>query len=261
MRAQLPSALTQLDAIRAASAGRSRVIFLDYDGTLTPIVSRPEDAVLTGQMRSVLVELVQRGPVAIVSGRGLQDVRAKVDLEALYYAGSHGFEIAGPGGLHEIYQPAEVFLADLDQAELALRRNITTRRGTQVERKPFSIAVHYRHVDDENIPSILAAVEAVQGDYPKLRRTGGKCVVELRPDLAWHKGTVLFWLIERMGLTRADMFPIYLGDDVTDEDAFVALKQDGIGILVSETPCETAAQYCLANPDEVYDFLMALSYD
>ncbi|MGH8721137.1 MAG: trehalose-phosphatase, partial [Burkholderiales bacterium] len=88
------------DSILRAAAGRRLAVFLDYDGTLTPIVERPEDAVLAAQTRAVLRALGQRHAVAIVSGRDLADVRARVGLEGLHYAGSHGFDIAGPRGSH-----------------------------------------------------------------------------------------------------------------------------------------------------------------
>ncbi len=255
----LPSAFSQLDAIRAMRTDRSLVIFLDYDGTLTPIVPRPEDAVLSNSMRAGLVNLAQRYHVAIVSGRGLKDVREKVALETLYYAGSHGFEIAGPGGLHAVYQPAQAFLADLDLAEQALRDQFLSVSGTQVERKQFAIAVHYRHTAEVEVPTILEGLAAVQHRYPRLQRTGGKKVFELRPDLEWNKGTALFWLLDSMGVERANVFPIYIGDDVTDEDAFLALQQEGLGILVADTPRPTAAQYQLAHTDAVGQFLRALA--
>ena len=89
----------------------------------------------------------------------------------------------------------------------------------------------------------------------------GKQVVELRPDLDWDKGRAIFWLLETLGLDLAAVAPIYLGDDVTDEDGFRALRQhaSGIGIVVAERPRRTAAHYGLADPGEVLEFLRLLT--
>nr|NIP73230.1 trehalose-phosphatase [Gammaproteobacteria bacterium]NIR30345.1 trehalose-phosphatase [Gammaproteobacteria bacterium]NIR98189.1 trehalose-phosphatase [Gammaproteobacteria bacterium]NIT63856.1 trehalose-phosphatase [Gammaproteobacteria bacterium]NIV20860.1 trehalose-phosphatase [Gammaproteobacteria bacterium] len=94
----LPSALERLDEIAERMRDKRPCLFLDYDGTLTPIVARPELAVLSEALRDTLRRLARRAMVAVISGRDLQDVRERVGLSELYYAGSHGFDIAGPAG-------------------------------------------------------------------------------------------------------------------------------------------------------------------
>jgi trehalose-phosphatase len=255
----LPSALDHLANLLQMAGNKRLVIFLDYDGTLTPIVSRPEDAHLPDTMRTVLSDLTRCYTVAIVSGRGLEDVRGRVHIEDIYYAGSHGFEIAGPKGLYKVYGPAQTFLAALDQAETALREQLRDVAGAQVERKRFAIAVHFRGVKEADIHRVTTMVNTVQETHPTLRQTGGKKVYELRPNLDWHKGTALFWLLEVMGLNRQEVMPLYIGDDVTDEDAFRALQDQGVGILVTENVLRhTAARYALANTDAVHTFLASL---
>jgi trehalose-phosphatase len=255
----LPSALDHLANLIQAAGSRHMVIFLDYDGTLTPIVSRPEDAYLPDTMRTVLSDLVRSYTVAIVSGRGLEDVRGRVHLEGIYYAGSHGFEIAGPNGLYEVYGPAQTFLACLDQAEAALHEQLRDVAGAQVERKHFAIAVHFRRVKEADINRVTTMVNAVQKTHPTLRQTGGKKVYELRPNLDWHKGTALFWLLEVMGLDRQEVMPLYIGDDVTDEDAFRAVRDHGVGIIVTESLArQTAARYVLPSTKAVQTFLADL---
>jgi trehalose 6-phosphate phosphatase len=256
---QLPSALDHLDDMIQLAGTRRMVIFLDYDGTLTPIVTRPEDAHLSDRMRAVLTDLARSSTVAIVSGRDLADVRERVHLERLYYAGSHGFEIAGPDGLSEVYGPAQTFLAALEQAEGMLRDQLAGIAGSQVERKQFAIAVHFRRVSEDDIDQVVAIVNAVHEAHPALRKIGGKKVFDLRPNLNWHKGTALFWLLDVMGLDREAVLPVYIGDDVTDEDAFVALQDIGIGIIVRDGSCRpTAARYALASTEAVHAFLVAL---
>ncbi len=138
-------------------AGRSGkvAVFLDYDGTLTPIVSQPEDALLPDSMRQTLQALAAQAPVAILSGRDLDDVRRRVNLDGIVYAGSHGFDIAGPRGLRR--QVATEFLPKLDIAEKELHEALDGIPGARVERKHFSIAVHYRNVKKNGRPQCGAS--------------------------------------------------------------------------------------------------------
>ena len=250
----IPSALEHVRKI--ARSGERLAIFLDYDGTLTPIVSHPEDAWLSESMRQTLRSLAGRVPVAILSGRDLDDVRGRVHVDGIVYAGSHGFDIAGAGGLHrELGAP---YLSVLDAAEAELREALDEIPGAQLERKHFSVAAHYRNVNENDVSRVALAVEAVAATHRELRRIDGKKVYELLPDIDWNKGKAVLWLMDTLGLAQGNVLPIYIGDDTTDEDAFRALKGRGIGILVSEQPQVTAASYWLKNPDEVECFLRAL---
>jgi trehalose 6-phosphate phosphatase len=240
-------------------AGRSHraAVFLDYDGTLTPIVSQPENAWLADSMRQTLRELAARAPVAILSGRDLDDVRRRVDIDSILYGGSHGFDIAGPGGLRR--QMATEFLPDLDVVEKELREALDEIPGAQLERKHFSVAAHYRNVNENDAFRVAQAVEAVAARHRELRRMDGKKVYELLPDIDWNKGKAVLWLLETLGLEARNALPIYIGDDRTDEDAFRALENRGVAILVSEHPQVTAANYWLNNPEEVERFLKRIT--
>ena len=247
----IPSALEHLQEIVARS-GRAAV-FLDYDGTLTPIVLRPEEAILSSSMREVLRALAAKVPVAILSGRDLEDLRQRVSIEGIVYAGSHGFDIVGPRGLRK--QVAPEFLPILEDTEKELKQKLRDIAGAQLERKRFSIAAHFREVPDERTPQVEQAVSEVAARHRKLRKTAGKKVYELQPDVDWNKGKALLWLLEAMGLDPEEMFPIYIGDDLTDEDAFRAVERCGVGIVVNEKPRATAARYFLKDPVEVELFL------
>jgi trehalose 6-phosphate phosphatase len=257
--ASLPNAFDRRREIGSRLAGRRPALFLDYDGTLTPIVARPELAVLSDAMRAVVRRLAERCTTAIVSGRDRADVERLVGLEGLVYAGSHGFDIAGPGGLRKEHERAAEFLPALDRAEAWLRRELARVDGALVERKKFAIAVHYRLVVDDEVQRVDRAVEVTADDIPELRRTAGKKVFELRPRIEWDKGKAVLWLLAALGLDHQNVLPFYLGDDDTDEDAFVALAERGIGILVAEAPRATAAHYVLADTGEVARFLGALA--
>ena len=252
----LPSALEHVEEI-AGRGDRSLVIFLDYDGTLTPIVSRPDQAVLMDSVRAILSTLAAKMPVAILSGRELEDVRKRVAIDEIVYAGSHGFDISGPHGLRR--QEATEFLPALDLAEKELREKLAGIAGALIERKCFSIATHYRNVNETEVPRIAAAVNEIMERHRKLRRIDGKKVYELLPNIEWDKGKAVLWLLEKLDLERANALPIYIGDDRTDEDAFRALEKRGVGILVSEEPRPTAARYSLRDPSEVERFLHELT--
>jgi trehalose-phosphatase len=251
----IPSALEHVQKI--TGSGDRLAVFLDYDGTLTPIVSHPQDAWLADSMRETLRELAGCVPVAILSGRDLDDVRGRVHVDGIVYAGSHGFDIAGAGGLRR--QLGVAYLSVLDMAETELREALDEIQGAQLERKHFSVAAHYRNVNENDASAVALAVDAVAAKHRQLRRIGGKKVYELLPRIEWDKGKAVMWLLEALGLERENVRPIYIGDDNTDEDAFRALKERGVGILVSEQSESTAARYSLRDPTEVERFLRALT--
>jgi len=250
----LPSALNHVQEI--VRRNDRPAVFLDYDGTLTPIVSQPEKALLSDSPRRALQALVMQAPVAILSGRDLDDVRQRVNISAIVYAGSHGFDIAGPRGLRK--ELATEFLPRLDIVEKEIGEQLTGIPGARLERKRFSIAAHYRNVNESDVPKVERAVSEVAARHRELRKMDGKKVHELLPDIDWDKGKAVLWLLENLGLERAKVRPIYIGDDRTDEDAFRALGQRGVGILVSEQSRSTAANYSLKNPAEVERFLREL---
>jgi trehalose-phosphatase len=250
----IPSALEHIQEIAGCSG--QLAVFLDYDGTLTPIVSWPDQAVLADSTRVILRQLASKVPVAILSGRELEDVRKRVALDEIVYAGSHGFDIAGPRGLQR--QEATEFLPALDAAEKDLREKLAGISGALVERKHFSIAAHYRNVNETDFPNVEHAVSEVARRHRELRKMKGKKVYELLPDIDWDKGKAVLWLLKTVGSEHAKIRPIYIGDDRTDEDAFRALEERGIGILVSEEPRSTAASYSLRDPAEVERFLREL---
>jgi alpha,alpha-trehalase len=254
-----PSALERIEDIARGLRGRRVAVFLDYDGTLTPIVDRPEQATLSEPMRRAVARLARSCPVAIVSGRDLPDVRALVGLDMLSYAGSHGFDIAGPGGPHAPPPKATEALPALDAAERRLRDALADVEGATVERKRFSIAVHYRLVPAGGVDAIERAVDDVHRAQPGLRRRAGTKVFELQPAVDWDKGAAVRHLLQGLGLDGPDASPVYVGDDLTDEDAFRTLAQGGVGVVVLDTPRETAATYRLRNPEEVRRLLDELA--
>lgn len=255
-----PGALDALPEILATIGQRDLAVFLDYDGTLTPIVQRPDLALMPDATRAVLLRLARLCTVAVISGRDLQDVRQRVGVQGICYAGSHGFDILAPAGSGAQAPPQAVAsVPDLDRAESLLRERLSTVEGSLLERKRFGLAVHYRMVDPQRAAEVEAAVDAALQGSRRLRKAHGKMVFELLPDIAWHKGAALDSLRTSLRLNHADAVSMYLGDDVTDEDAFRVLSGDDVGIVVMDKPRPTSARYQLADPQAVCDFLAALA--
>lgn len=254
--AAVPSVWDHLEAIRARLDGRRLLVCLDYDGTLTPIVADHTKALLGEDMRAAVDRLARRCPVAIVSGRDLAMLRRLLPLDHVIFAGSHGFEIAAADGSFGPIERGAEFLPALDAAEEALRAALAGLPGHSVERKRFSIAVHYRQVAPGDEPALRAVVDEVLRAHPRLKRGLGKKVFELQPDLPWNKGEAVLWIAERLGFAAPDAVTVYLGDDITDEHAFRALAGRGLGIVVRSADARpTAADYALADTEEVRRFI------
>ena len=243
----LPSALAHYEQVEAKLRDGS-LIALDFDGTLSPIADRPELALLPDPVRSTLRALADLHTVAVITGRALDDVRARVGLDTIAYAGCHGYEIEGLGAHYE-HAPASQFVARLVALADALEGELDVA-GAFVERKRYSVSLHYRLVAASEVEDVEAAVGRAMATHGEgLRRGGGKRIIELRPDLDWHKGKSLEWLNVHFDAASA----IYIGDDVTDEDAFAS--PDALGIVVGPLDRETAATLGLADTDEVHELL------
>ncbi|KAL7085557.1 hypothetical protein ACP275_14G288000 [Erythranthe tilingii] len=262
-----PSALSMFEEIMGESKGKEIVVFLDYDGTLSPIVEDPDRAFMTTEMREAVRDVAKFFPTAIVSGRCRAKVYNFVRLSELYYAGSHGMDIKGPakgprkGNKTVLCQPAREFLPMIDEVLKSLIEKMKHIPGAKVENNKFCLSVHYRCVDEKRWGELGEQVKSVMKDYQELRLSQGRKVLEIRPTIKWDKGNAIEFLLESLGYADSDdVLPVYIGDDRTDEDAFQVLRKrgQGIGILVSKTPKETNASYTLQEPSEVMHFLKRL---
>jgi len=256
--AETPSLVDDPAALMTRLGSRRPALFLDYDGVLTPIAADPADARLHPELRRLLHQLALAVPLAVISGRDLEDLRRLIGLPRLIYAGSHGFDIRGPDLRLELPEGVNT-LDDLTAAKRALDERLAGIEGMQLERKRFAVAVHCRNVPEADRARVDEAVDRLVADFPRLRRTGGKAIIELRPDVDWDKGRAVRWLLAEMGLDGTDALPIYIGDDETDEDAFRELRDDGISILVADQERSSAATWRFADRDQVVHFLQQLA--
>jgi trehalose 6-phosphate phosphatase len=250
----------KLDTLKERLKGKYLFIFLDYDGTLTPIVKTPDRAILSSQTREVLRKLSENPSckVAIISGRSLEDIKNMLTLKSVIYSGNHGLEIEGPK-LRFITPISETYRKVMTQIKDELTGKIASFKGAFIEDKGLSLTLHFRLVKPKQIPLLKTAFHEtviLRLVANKIKIKAGKKVLEVRPILEWDKGKVVLWLFGRQKCcgTEAEILPVYIGDDLTDEDAFKALQHLGITIFVGK-PKPSYAHYYLKNPDEVRELL------
>lgn len=251
---------TLFDTLQARLGERRLVLFLDYDGTLSQIVDHPEHAVLDDDTRRALERAAGRYPVYIVSGRDLDDVRRRVAVQGINYVGSHGFHMpeAAPGIDPEALDEA---VDELGAAASEIEQWLDYIDGVVIERKKYSFALHYRMVDKDDLKQIHAAAADVLERYGSVTSKRGKQVIEFIPDIPWDKGLCLQALLARLDGTPGggELFPMYIGDDVTDEDAFRVIDPDtGMSVVVAEDERESAAEFRLRDVAAVEAFLATL---
>jgi trehalose 6-phosphate phosphatase len=242
------------------------LILSDFDGTLTPIVGKPEMAVLSGKTRELLRALAgqRHFTLGIISGRALVDLKDKVNLSNIIYAGNHGFEIEGPGisFINPIVDEIRPFFRIMRQV---LTLTLQSIKGVFVEDKGITLSVHYRQAEEEDAKDVEKKIkQAVSGLVTQgiFKVTHGKKVYEVRPAVNWDKGKAIRLLMKRFGKggRQSGLLPIYLGDDLTDEDGFNIIEKYGKGITihVGGSQNNSAARYYLNSPDEVVQFLNQL---
>lgn len=226
-------------------------------------MDKPDLAFMSDSMRAAVKAVASHFPAAIISGRALEKVTSFVKLAELYYAGSHGFDILGPrqesGDSSVKHQPVPWAVKLIDQVHDELLPRIALIEGASVEHNKFCVSVHYR-LCPERWPEVEAALEEVLAGHEQLHVTRGRKVYEVRPKVEWDKGKALLYLLQSLGLQGGGVCIFYLGDDVSDEDAFRALTDHGlgVGILVSTHAKPTAARYTLSGPAEVEAFMWRL---
>lgn len=250
-------------ARRLAGVGRI-LLCLDYDGTLSPIVRDPAAARLAVSTRDRLRRLSSSGKItlAIISGRGLEDVRERVGLEGVIFAGNHGLEIRGPG-LEYLNPPARRARPALRSAAERLTRELAGIDGARVEDKGLTLSVHYRNcrpADRDRARETVFRAVAPDRSRRRIRVGEGKMVIEIRPPTSWNKGNAVNLLRREAAKSGSGkVLTVYAGDDRTDEDAFRALGNEGITIKVGPPGVKTLARYRLSGVGEVREFLRRLA--
>jgi len=239
--------------IERINESRHIALFLDYDGTLTPIVGTPDKAHLSSEMRKLLERLSSLPWVElyVISGRALPEIKELVGIDGITYVGNHGLEMDG----HELPYDVRRTQKAIGEILERLKEEVSTR-GLTIEEKGPTASVHYRMVEESKVGKIkntLAEIASSYVDEGLVKITEGKKVFELRPDVDWNKGEAVEYLLE--GLEGA--LPFYVGDDTTDADAFRVLRTGGITVMVSED-LDYGAEYYLRDTEEVWELLERL---
>ena len=237
------------------------LLLLDFDGTLSDIVARPQDAALRPG-NAALLDQLSRQPgftVGVVSGRELDDISRRVGAAGLVYAGNHGLEIRGPA-LDYLHPAASAAIPVLAETADRLAAALAHVPGAQVENKTLTLTVHYRRVPAGLHAQVAAIFRGITGHPVEAgicRVTAAKSALELRPAVDWHKGRALELIRHRLAPSA---FPVYIGDDATDEDAFRAAQQaGGAGAFVGPPDAPSCARYGLAGPSAVTAALSQLA--
>ena len=240
---QLPTALIP-DLIRH----KPILLCLDYDGTLSEIVDEPAEAYPLREIPRLLALLAKRRgriTVAVVSGREISELQRLLgSSDGLEFVGVHGLEMMRPGGRREVAPGTRECMPDLAKIRVWIAGNVPKRAGFVIEDKGLAIALHYRKADAAVARKVHRAFERlIRLETPTLKAGRGKMVIEAMPKLA-GKGDAVLRLVGRIG---ERFFPVYFGDDLSDEDAFAVLKGRGITVLVGEAQ-PSGARYRVDNP-------------
>lgn len=255
--------LTQWPKLKNTAEGRFLFLFLDYDGTLAEIAARPEEAAISEEAKGLLEELSKRPDVkiAVISGRALKDIKSAIGLENIVYVGNHGLEIEGRKIKFESQvQPQSK--ADIRRIKEELSAKLSQIKGVFVEDKALTLSIHYRMADKKDVLKLKDIFDEVAGPYAragKIKVTSGKKVFEIRPPVMWDKGRAALWLLARQQVVSGEdkVLPVYIGDDVTDEDAFRLLRKKGLTVFIGSDE-HSSAEYYLKGTSEVLDFLRAI---
>ena len=230
-------------------------LFLDYDGTLTPIVSRPELALCPSEVKRHLERLRDLPSVylAIISGRSLEDLREKVGVSDIIYVGNHGLEIENPDGRHK-----KILLSararELKRITQNVQNSLKEIPGILFEEKGPILSVHYRNVSQKFFDRIPQALKEELLQWKgRWKMASGKMVFEIQPNVDFHKGETVREILNPF--PSLGLLPFYLGDDQTDEDAFRVLKGQGVSVFIGPSGFSSEADFFLRNPDEVQEFL------
>lgn len=238
-------------------AARLFVLFLDYDGTLVDLQPIPEEAALHPEQKKLLAELAQKIYMVFVSGRSLIDLMNRVAVDRVGYIGNHGLEIRcqGKDWVHPRARSIEPELTDFLNLLMEKTKGLD---GVRLENKGLSGSVHYRCTPGGQRRKLRNLVfKEIEKHSRSLRLVPGKKVLDVRPRVPWDKGRAIIKYLSCLGI-REPILKVYIGDDLTDEDAFKILNSRDIGIVVGNHK-ETAARFRYRGIKDVWELLFSLN--
>ncbi|MFH1877705.1 MAG: trehalose-phosphatase [Candidatus Omnitrophota bacterium] len=257
--------MRHLHEIEKITRDKQLMIFLDFDGTLAPIRRDPEKVFLSAGARDILKKLASRADTAIsiITGRKIAEIIKLTGIKNIIYVGNHGLEYM-ENGKKRVRPEALKAAASVEQIKKKMAKQCAGLKGIMIEDKGCTLSIHYRKAGKE----VSARAALIFNDITKdplkarsIRVTSGKKVWEVRPFSRWNKGTAVTEIIKRHGPAGRKIIPLYIGDDVTDEDAFKAVRKKGFAVKVVKEPATgSAADYYLRGIREVILFLRELYF-
>ncbi len=229
-------------------------LFFYFDGTLVPIQNDPYSCWLSNNIKIYLKKIVNQrlAFVAVLSGRSLTDLKKRIGIKGIYYGGNHGLELTGPN-LKFIHPEVKSLLKHIKKAKEIIHEGISHINGVFIEDKRLSFTMHFRMADKTGKRSARSIFKKIVlnelNDMP-FKVLKGKMVLELTPHVDWDKGRAALYILENL---KDKFFPIFIGDDITDETAFSALRGRGITIKVGWSK-RTNADYYIKSQEEIDRF-------
>lgn len=252
-----------LDSIEnSLKSHKTKILIADFDGTLTPIVNIPQMAKLQPRFRNILRKLIAKRNfyLAIISGRDLSNIKAKINLPNIIYGGNHGLE--GEMFGEKYYFPIEKkTLLTFKKIREQFNKIANQFKGVFIEDKTLTLSFHYRLVNKQSVPKIIPLISKILKPFIKkglISTADGKMIIDVIPKVNWDKGHFAHLIINKItARTKTNPAVIVIGDDSTDETVFRALKNE-ITISVGKKH-KSWAKYYLKNTEETADFLEHLN--
>lgn len=259
-------AFDHLQTIHELLRAQKKIILLtDFDGTLTPIREHPDLAMLSEEVRQILLKFSQNRTffLGIITGRSLRQIKKLVHIPKILYAANHGIELEGPG-IRFSSAEAKKARYTLWHVYMQLFTSLRHIDGIYLEDKGYAVSVHYRLVkktrDREFISQTFDQIIKPYLEKKILSLSPGKMVYEIRPPVTWNKATTIQWLLTNYFplAFSGDAFLIYLGDDQADIEVFTTLSGKRLMIFVGAAGDTSTADYYVNSPEEVRSFLAFL---
>lgn len=253
---------SSLEGIKKSLKNKFIYLFLDYDGTLSPIARTPAEAHISDRAKELLHKLSKLAncKIAIISGRSLADISKRIGVKNIVYVGNHGFEIKGPK--IKFKSPvSRKYRKILKEIKAKLKIDLSPFKGVFIEDKGYCLTLHYRLANENDISAITSKfyfATFIDEFRNNVQTKSGKMTREIRPSILWNKGMAVLWLLEQQSYVMKGkdvrIMPVYIGDDLTDEDAFQVLRNKGLTIFVGKPKSTKACSY-LKDSQEVEKFL------
>jgi trehalose 6-phosphate phosphatase len=238
-------------------------LFLDYDGTLVPFKDTPTQVTTPKQIKKVIRQLIKNPKVKVIiaTGRQLQDIKELMNVKGVSFIALHGLEIETADGMKFCWKQATQARLLIKTIKKDMQKKLTDEKGAFLEDKELTIVFHYRLLAKNKIHPLRETFKKIVRNHDTqkiLEIINGAKIIEARPK-GWNKGKGIEIFLAQYTPVK-NILPIYIGDDITDEDAFRFLGKRGITIHVTNrSKRKTSARYQVKNPDEVYSFLQSLS--